>query len=93
MLFAKGCLQLKGNAKSIHVAQLGYENKWLMDAISQLAFCCETWFEDVFEYLEPKLPSEDEVLLDEPASVNPDDVREVSSFCFKGRVAEIRSIS
>ncbi len=32
--FVAGCLRLKGNAKAVHIAQLVYEHKWLMDAIA-----------------------------------------------------------
>jgi len=35
--FVEGCLRLRGNAKSIHVAQMMYENKWIMDKLMELS--------------------------------------------------------
>lgn len=35
--FVEGCLRLRGNAKSIHVAQMMYENKWIMDKLVELS--------------------------------------------------------
>jgi hypothetical protein len=32
--FVTGCFRLKGNAKSIHVAQIMYENQWIMNQLS-----------------------------------------------------------
>merc|ERR1712228_52043 len=35
--FVEGCIRLKGNAKSIHVAQLMYHHKWIMDKLCDVA--------------------------------------------------------
>eukprot|EP00928_Gymnodinium_smaydae_P094452 TRINITY_DN7936_c0_g3_i2.p1 TRINITY_DN7936_c0_g3~~TRINITY_DN7936_c0_g3_i2.p1 ORF type:complete len:679 (+),score=90.80 TRINITY_DN7936_c0_g3_i2:218-2038(+) len=35
--FVDGCIRLKGNAKTIHVAQLTYHHKWIMDVICELS--------------------------------------------------------
>jgi len=50
--FVDGCMQLKGSAKSIHVAQLVYENKWLMDAMTDLAQYCSDSFQILSDQLE-----------------------------------------
>merc|ERR1719440_374682 len=39
--FLEGCLNLKGPAKSIHIAQQRYESKWLIDAVLKLSAFCE----------------------------------------------------
>merc|ERR1712072_1151929 len=44
-------MQLKGNAKSIHVAQLVYENKWLMDAVTDLAQYCSDSFQIISDQI------------------------------------------
>mmetsp|Transcript_13439 Transcript_13439/g.31595 ORF Transcript_13439/g.31595 Transcript_13439/m.31595 type:complete len:682 (-) Transcript_13439:168-2213(-) len=35
--FVEGCLRLSGNAKSIQAAKMMYENKWIMEKLSELA--------------------------------------------------------
>jgi hypothetical protein len=35
--FVDGCMRLKGNAKSIHVAQILYENRWIMQKLSEVS--------------------------------------------------------
>merc|ERR1719440_1879304 len=42
--FLEGCLNLKGPAKSIHIAQQRYESKWLIDAVLKLSMYCEESF-------------------------------------------------
>merc|ERR1712187_451088 len=34
--FVEGCCRLRGNAKSIHVAQMMYENKWIMNKLTEI---------------------------------------------------------
>lgn len=56
--FIEGCLRMKGTAKSVHVAQIMYENKWLMDAVCELSESLETSFELLFDYLQKRLAQE-----------------------------------
>jgi len=49
--FIDGCLQLKGPAKSIHIAQQRYEIKWVMDSLLELAHFCEASFQDIRKML------------------------------------------
>lgn len=35
--FVEGCIRLKGNAKSIQMAQLMYHHKWIMDKVCEIA--------------------------------------------------------
>jgi hypothetical protein len=34
--FVSGCFRLRGNAKSIHVAQIMYENRWIMNKLTEI---------------------------------------------------------
>merc|ERR1719361_720868 len=34
--FVEGCIRLTGNAKSIHVAQMMYENRWIMERLNEI---------------------------------------------------------
>lgn len=45
--FIDRCMDLKGTAKSMHMAQLRYELEWLMDAVMDLANFIEVSFKDV----------------------------------------------
>lgn len=40
--FVEGCLRLSGNAKSIHVAQMMYENQWIMDKLNEMGSLMQT---------------------------------------------------
>jgi len=35
--FVEGCMRLKGSARTIHLAQLMYENKWIMERLTQIS--------------------------------------------------------
>jgi hypothetical protein len=41
--FVDGCFRLRGNAKSIHVAQIMYENRWIMNKLTDI---CQTLLDE-----------------------------------------------
>lgn len=49
--FVDGCMRIRGNAKSVHMAQMLYENKWLMDAVWELAQFVEEAFKNLPDQL------------------------------------------
>jgi len=51
--FVDGCMRIRGNAKSVHIAQMLYETKWLMDCVWELTRFVEDAFEKLPERLTP----------------------------------------
>lgn len=74
--FVDGCLKIKGNAKGVQIAQIMYENKWMMDAVFELTEFVDTQFEAIQDYLgmqavpiinEEKVPAENGLTASPPS--------------------------
>lgn len=50
--FVDGCIRLKGSAKSIQVAELGYHDKWIMDKLIDLSEFCKDHFDELAHKLD-----------------------------------------
>jgi len=49
--FVDGVLRMRGNAKSVHLAQLMFENKWQMEALGELHKTMESRFHQIDKQL------------------------------------------
>jgi len=57
--FVTGCLNLKGTAKAIHLAQQRYESRWMMNAFEDLASFTEKAFNKFGEHINVAVPQPD----------------------------------
>jgi len=60
--FIEGCLRIKGNAKSIHIAQILYENKWIMEQLGELTEACHAIGEVTMAIRKSGIPPSNELM-------------------------------